>query len=449
MAEPSERPLPAQPRPVRKPRILWAALCCLLDGSSGASMSVREMLRQLAGNGYEITVVGATNFDDPSGVPRPLKEQWLELKKNKKPAINVNDGPLTHRLLITESTQREAMRCDEENLWHDLYTHVLDASKPDLVFFFGGLPLDLVIGDEAGARGIPVAAYIGNGNYHGTRWCRDVDLIITDSRATAKLYEERYGYRMVPVGKFVDPATKRATRHSRERVLFVNPSLEKGAGIVIALAMLLEERRPDIKFEVVESRGNWHELVREVTRVRGSPRESLKNVIVTPNTGDMRPIYGRARVVLMPSLWWESGGRVLVEAMMNGIPAFITDRGGMPEMVENAGIKINFSEEFFKPPYLRVPSPESLAPIVDLIIRMYDDKAFYDGCVARAFKVGQTQHSLETSTKRLIEAIAPLIEKRAGDGDFSSLQKQAHKQGLEPASHVTEKKERPQRQTSG
>ena len=78
----------------------------------------------------------------------------------------------------------------------------------------------------------------------------------------------------------------------------------------------------------------------------------------------------------MPSLWWESGGRVLVEAMMNGIPAFITDRGGMPEMVEDAGIKINFSEEFFKAPYLLVPATEQLAPIVDLIIRMYDDKFF-------------------------------------------------------------------------
>ena len=138
MAEPSEQPLPAQPQPARKPRILWAALCCLLDGSSGACMSVREILRQLARNGYEITVVGATIFDNPSGIPGPLKKQWQELRKDKKPAINVNDGPLTHRLLITESTHREAMTCHEENLWHDLYTSFLDASKPDLVFFFGG-----------------------------------------------------------------------------------------------------------------------------------------------------------------------------------------------------------------------------------------------------------------------------------------------------------------------
>ena len=116
-----------------------------------------------------------------------------------------------------------------------------------------------------------------------------MDQIITDSKATAKFYEETFKYRMVPVGKFVDPATKLATHNSRERVLFVNPSLEKGAGIVIALALLLEERRPDIKFEVVEFRGNWHQLVKEVTRVRCSPRESLNNVIVTPNSSTCVP----------------------------------------------------------------------------------------------------------------------------------------------------------------
>ena len=33
-----------------KPRFLWANVYCLLDSSSGASLLVREMLRQLATN---------------------------------------------------------------------------------------------------------------------------------------------------------------------------------------------------------------------------------------------------------------------------------------------------------------------------------------------------------------------------------------------------------------
>jgi hypothetical protein len=36
----------------RKPRLLWANLYCLLDTSSGASMSVRQMLMQLVQAGY-------------------------------------------------------------------------------------------------------------------------------------------------------------------------------------------------------------------------------------------------------------------------------------------------------------------------------------------------------------------------------------------------------------
>ncbi|WP_280565432.1 hypothetical protein, partial [Chromohalobacter sp. 48-RD10] len=68
------------PRQVpRKPRILWANPYCLLDTSSGASMSIREMLRQLAERGYDIGVVGATSFDAPKGTHR-LTRIWDELQ---------------------------------------------------------------------------------------------------------------------------------------------------------------------------------------------------------------------------------------------------------------------------------------------------------------------------------------------------------------------------------
>lgn len=52
----------------RKPRLLWANPSCLLDTSSGASMTVRQMLLQLAACGYEIQVLGATVFDNPKGM---------------------------------------------------------------------------------------------------------------------------------------------------------------------------------------------------------------------------------------------------------------------------------------------------------------------------------------------------------------------------------------------
>lgn len=51
----------------RKPRILWASVNCLLDSSSGASMSVRQMLRQLVAADSDIRIIGATIFDALSG----------------------------------------------------------------------------------------------------------------------------------------------------------------------------------------------------------------------------------------------------------------------------------------------------------------------------------------------------------------------------------------------
>lgn len=400
--------------PERKPRILWANACCLLDTSSGAAMAVREMLRQLALRGYEISVLGATTFDAGSGTSR-LKEHWAGMKSKQGGLFIVNDGPLIHQLLITSSTRRDEMTAKEEASWHSIYTAALDRIKPDLLFYFGGFTLDLLIADEARARGIPVAAYLANGNYNGGRWCRDVDLIITNSRATAEMYAKKEGYVTAPVGPFVDPEWVVAKKHSRERLLFVNPSHEKGAGIVIQLALLLEKRRPEIRIEVVESRGNWSELVRVVTGHLGEEREHLNNVIITPNTDDMRPVYGRARLLLAPSLWWESMGRVLVEAMMNGIPAIITDRGGMPEMVQDAGVKLELPPEMFEAPFLKLSSLKGLEPLVDVILKFYDDRTLYDAYVKRAYHVAKTRHSLQSSTQRLIEALSPLLEKRAGE----------------------------------
>lgn len=413
-------------KPSRKPRLLWANPFCLLDLSSGASMAINEMLIQLAKQGYEVMVVGATVFDAEKGITR-LKEHWETIQQSDKKVINITDGPLTHRLVKTQSIARNQMTAEEEGTWYSLYLKALDEFKPDLVYYYGGQTLDLLIPDEAHARGIPCAAYLGNGNYQGTRWCRDVDLIITDSHATAQMYKEDQGFEPVPVGAFINPAPIVASRHERKHLLLVNPSLQKGAGIVIRMAMMLEKRRPDITFEVVESRGNWQVLVEKVTEQLGEKRTELDNVVITPNTNDMRPIYGRARVLLALSLGWESFGRVGAEAMMNGVPAIYSNLGGLPEAIGDGGLKINLPPACYEKPFTTIPKQELLEPLVQRIERFYDDEAFYQQFAARALNQGK-QHRLETSTARLMKAFAPLIKQQAGDRVESAKPKRPNKQ---------------------
>lgn len=404
----------ASPTVQRKPRLLWANAYCLLDTSSGASKSAREMLLQLAKAGIDIQILGATNFDNERGTAG-LFGMWDSIKDHAGKIVNIDDGLLRHALMVTASTNRAQMSAREESRWYSQYEKTLDSFKPDFVFYYGGHPLDLLASAEARYRRIPVGFYLVNGNYQGTRWCRDVNLILTDSQATAGFYRDRSGIEVTPVGAFIDSSQILAEQHTRKRLLFINPTPAKGSGIVAQIALMMEERRPDIEFEVVESRGSWAEIVRAVSASTGTPRDTLSNVIVTPHTADMRPLYGRARLLFAPSLWWDSFPRVLVEAMLNGIPALITDSGGMPEIVGDACVKLKLPEEYHKKPYNRIPTSEALQPLVERIEALYDDENLYADLVEKARKVGRDRHSIEVSTNRLINALTPWLSKCAGD----------------------------------
>lgn len=402
---------PAAPR---KPRLLWANVYCLLDTSSGASMAVREMLRQLVAHGYEVQVVGATVFDHERGTLR-LQAQWAAVQAALGGIVTVEDEPLQHRLVVTGSTNRGQMTAQEESFWFGLYESTIDQFRPDVVFYYGGQVLDRLIPAEAKARGIATAAYVANASYTGKNWCRHVDVMMTNSQTCADMYARTQGYQAVAVGAFIDPAGVLAPHTVRQRVLFVNPCKSKGVGILIQLALLLEKRRPDIVFEVVEARGNWLTALRDFSQALGSPCEALSNVVITPNTTDMRPVFGRARLLLAPSLWWESAGRVVGEAMLNGIPAIVCDQGGLPEMMGQGGIKMQLPAACYEVPYNVLPTFALLEPVVQTIVRFYDDEPFYAHYAARARHVGQTVHSLQANARSLLQALAPWVARRAGD----------------------------------
>ncbi len=389
----------------RKKRILWANPYCLLDTSSGASITVRQILMDLAESGHKVAILGATIFDSPNGISR-IRAHWQKIHETNGHSVIINDGALKHRLVKTKNTYRKALTAEEEGYWYNNYIALLDQFKPDVVMYYGGRTLDLLIGDEAHSRGIPVAAFLYNGNFSGKRWCRDVDVIFTDSKATAKFYEDRYNLNVVPIGPFVDPKSVVPKNCQPERILFINPSLAKGALLVAHLAILMEKTRPDIQFEVVESRGNWASIVRLATKSLGKERSQLTNVVVTPNTTDMRPIYGRARVILIPSLWWESFPRVSIESLMNGIPAVVTNRGGLPEAIGKSGHIVPIPDDYYQAPYNKMPTPEITQALCDAALDLYEssDLSVKARVTAQAKKLNKKNslRKLENELEKLV-----------------------------------------------
>lgn len=398
-------------------KILWANRYCLLDTSSGASRSAREILRMLASLGCEVRVVGATVFDHPIGITG-LGAAWERVQSSDKRVARVNDGELTHQLVRTGDTASAKMTLEEMNALYALYRANLKEFEPDIVFFYGGNSFDMLIPIEAKRHGATTCAYLVNANYKGDRWYDDVDLIFTDSSATAQLYKDEVGIDVIPIGKFIDPAGVVAADRNPERVTFINPSIEKGGALVAQIALAMEKSHPDIPFEVVESRGSWATMLNAVQTSKRK-RASLKNVVVTPNTSDMRPVYARSRVLLVPSLWWESGARVLAEATLNGIPVIATDRGGNAEMLGDSGVKLKVPDTFYQPPYTQLLGPEGVAAVSKIIERFYDDADYYRQSSEDARAAGRLLHNGRQNARalhRLLRAVTTLKKKDTDPG---------------------------------
>lgn len=117
-------------------------------------------------------------------------------------------------------------------------------------------------------------------------------------------------YRCVPTG---------------DGILFVNPIAMKGVHIAAAIAAALPRRR----FLFVRS---WPETA---AFPHFQPR--LPNIEWVTSAHDMRPIFARTKLLLMPSVWEESSGRTLGEAQVSGIPTIASDRGGMREAIGPGG----------------------------------------------------------------------------------------------------------------
>ena len=155
----------------------------------------------------------------------------------------------------------------------------------------------------------------------------------------------------------------------------INPSPEKGLMFVARLAEEIGLQRPDLAMLFIESRGSAGRLV-GAGLTAGFDLRRHENLMLSTPVAQPREIYAATRVLLVPSLWNEPAGRVAAEALFNGIPPLVSDRGGLPEICNGAGFVLPIPAAI-TPRDVRPVDAAAVQPWIDLIARLEDDEEFY------------------------------------------------------------------------
>lgn len=189
-----------------------------------------------------------------------------------------------------------------------------------------------------------------------------------------------------------------------EFVLMVNPCAVKGISIFIALA----EAMPCVQFAAVPTWGTNPEDLALLRR--------FSNIRVFEPVDDIAVLLRRTRAVLAPSLWAEARSRMVVEAMIRGIPVIASDTGGLREaklgveyvLPVNPIQHYRASVDANMVPIADVP-PQNIEPWVAALGRLLTERAHYEDVSRRsraaAIQYAETLHSgrFEAHLEELIE----------------------------------------------
>ena len=210
---------------------------------------------------------------------------------------------------------------------------VLDSSSPDIAIVQIGDAVGLA--RELEAHAIPTLFYLHNVDFRelgGDPRTLSHVRFIANSEFTARRYKAVFDIDAVVVPPLVHAASYIAPRNPAN-VTFVNPYPEKGRDIALEVARAC----PLIPFTFIES---WPLGPEEIGYLRNRA-EALPNLTLRRRTRDMKSVYGKAKLILAPSLCEEAWGRVATEAHFSGIPVVASNKGGLPEAVGPGGVLID------------------------------------------------------------------------------------------------------------
>jgi glycosyltransferase involved in cell wall biosynthesis len=167
----------------------------------------------------------------------------------------------------------------------------------------------------------------------------------------------------------------------------VNPIPQKGALLFARLADMLGSRRPDIPILVVQSAASAGGL----NAIQGLDFGRYPHIMAAPATPRPADFFALTKILLVPSVFREPFGRVAAEALINGVPPLVSDRGALPETVRGAGRVLplpSWMTEFTT----ELPTVEEAQPWFDAVCDLWDDERGYATASEQARAVARRRY---------------------------------------------------------
>lgn len=269
--------------------------------------------------------------------------------------------------------------------WVGWFDDRLRESRPDVVLGYNNLSCPLL--RHAARRGYPSFFIVRSlSNLFGaSRFIPDEVHLLANSPFSASVAAQAIGKPVEVVLPLVDAAAYRAEKRERRFITFVNPMPEKGVEVALEIARAM----PEARFLFVK--GKWGD--RSYASLSSL---TLRNVEVWEYREDMRPVYAVTDILLVPSLWLETFGRVILEAQANGIPVVAADVGGIPFALGQGG--------------LLVRPKGAAAGYVDALRRLRGDEAAYRRVSELAL---ENSRRPEFDPERQVDNFIVLVDKHA------------------------------------
>jgi glycosyltransferase involved in cell wall biosynthesis len=377
-----------------KPRILLSLPQMPQDPASGAARTAQTAVEMALEGGFDVRALGTTATErgsqaDPLEYLRSLS---LDVRVKPPSSSNRREFRFTQRgipytLLDTGRFGIAQWERTHGRQFDILFDAELEAFEPDIVFTYGGLEGDLRRHQRARRKQARIAFCVFNLSYLQRGFFDRIDAVLTPSEFLAARYQREIGLVSTPLPTPLDLEDVLATDRDPIFVTMVNPSIEKGLFFFVTLAEELCKRYPEIAILAIESRGTAGMVV-QAGLAGGFDLRRHEGMMIAGAVPKPRDIFTNTRVLLVPSVWEEPSGRVVAEALVNGVPPLVSDRGGLAESCNGAGFALPLPTDLTVATRQPVPA-SAVEPWIDTIARLAFDDHFYEESVTKTRRAAQ------------------------------------------------------------